>query len=67
MPHTWVHNVSLSYTFEEQGNRYLEGTRVLIGARNAFDKDPPLVSDGYPATVYNPYGRYLYFNIRKSF
>ena len=63
---TWVHNVSVSYTFED-GNKYLNNTRILVGARNVFDKDPPLVSDGYPATVYNPYGRYLYFNIRKEF
>lgn len=63
---TWLHNVSLAYTFED-GNKYLSGTRFLIGARNVFDKDPPLVADGYPATTYNPYGRYLYFNIRKSF
>jgi iron complex outermembrane recepter protein len=67
VPDTWVHNVSVSYTFEEAGNRYLDGTRILVGARNVFDKDPPLVAAGYPATVYNPYGRYLYFNIRKSF
>jgi outer membrane receptor protein involved in Fe transport len=66
VPDTFVHNVSLAYTFED-GNRYLTGTRVLVGARNVFDKDPPLVADGYPATTYNPYGRYLYFNIRKSF
>jgi iron complex outermembrane recepter protein len=62
-----VHNVSLSYTFEE-GNKYVKDTRILIGARNVFDKNPPLYPDnGYPATVYNPYGRYLYFNIRKNF
>ncbi|WP_296595406.1 TonB-dependent receptor [Phenylobacterium sp.] len=66
VPRTWVHNVSVSYTFEDT-NKYLNNTRVLVGARNVFDKDPPLVSDGYPASVYNPYGRYLYFNIRKSF
>jgi len=66
VPDTWVHNVSLSYTFEE-GNRYVQGTRILVGVRNVFDKDPPLVSGGYQASVYNPYGRYLYFNIRKSF
>lgn len=66
VPHTWVHNVSVSYTFED-GNKYLDGTRILVGARNVFDKDPPLVADGYQASVYNPYGRYLYFNIRKTF
>jgi outer membrane receptor protein involved in Fe transport len=66
VPDTWVHNVSVSYTFEE-GGRYLEGTRILVGARNVFDKDPPLTPDGYQASVYNPYGRYLYFNVRKTF
>jgi iron complex outermembrane receptor protein len=66
VPDTWVHNVSVAYTFED-GNRYLDGTRILVGARNVFDKDPPLVAAGYPATTYNPYGRYLYFNIRKTF
>lgn len=66
VPDTWVHNLSVSYTFED-GNKYLENTRVLIGARNVFDKDPPLTADGYQASVYNPYGRYLYFNIRKEF
>lgn len=63
---TWMHNVSLTYEFED-GGRYLSGTRLRIGARNVFDKDPPLVSGGYPATVYNPYGRYLYVNVRKTF
>ncbi|WP_430424370.1 TonB-dependent receptor domain-containing protein [Phenylobacterium sp.] len=66
VPSTMVHNVSLAYTFEE-GGKYLEGARLLVGARNVFDKDPPLVPGGYSATVYNPYGRYLYFNVRKSF
>lgn len=66
VPDTWVHNVSVSYTFEDS-NKYLDNTRVLIGARNVFDKDPPLVAAGYQASVYNPYGRYLYFNVRKTF
>ncbi len=67
VPDTLVHNASVSYTFEDTDNKYLQGTRILVGARNLFDKEPPLVSDGYPATVYNPYARYVYFNIRKSF
>lgn len=67
VPSTLVHNVSLSYEFED--GKYLGGTRFLIGARNVFDKDPPLAPNeaGYAATVYNPYGRYLYVNIRKTF
>ena len=41
VPSTMVHNVSVAYTFED--GKYLEGTRLLVGARNVFDKDPPLV------------------------
>lgn len=62
---TLLHNVSLAYTFD---GTWLKGTRVLVGARNVFDKDPPLVpTGGYNAAVYNPYGRYLYINLKKSF
>ena len=65
VPSTLVHNVSLSYTIDD--GKYLQGTRLLVGARNVLDKEPPLVPGGFSATVYNPYGRYLYFNVRKSF
>ncbi len=60
-----MNNVSLSYTIDD--GKYLQGTRLLVGARNVLDKEPPLVPGGFSATVYNPYGRYLYFNVRKSF
>jgi outer membrane receptor protein involved in Fe transport len=66
---TLMHNVSVAYTFE--GGRWenspIKDTRIVIGARNVFDKDPPLTPTGYNGAVYNPYGRYLYFNIRKTF
>ncbi|WP_397399276.1 TonB-dependent receptor domain-containing protein [Phenylobacterium sp.] len=65
VPSTLVHNVSLAYAVED--GKYLQGTRLLVGARNVFDKNPPLVPGGFSATVYNPYGRYLYFNVKKSF
>jgi outer membrane receptor protein involved in Fe transport len=64
---TYVHNVSASYTFDEDSPYHLGGARFLVGARNVFDKDPPLVAGGFPSTTYNPYGRYLYFNVRKTF
>ncbi len=41
----------------------LDGTRFRIGARNLFDKQPPLAGDGYLGSLYNPYGRYLYATI----
>ncbi|GAA4775757.1 TonB-dependent receptor [Stakelama sediminis] len=40
--------------------------RLRIGARNLFDVAPPLSSNGYEAALYNPYGRYLYVNVRAT-
>jgi len=37
-----------------------------LGARNLFDKAPPLSPDGYFASLYNPYRRYLYVNVRTT-
>ena len=43
------------------------GIDANIGARNIFDTQPPLVSDGYLGSLYVPYGRYLYARISKRF
>lgn len=40
--------------------------RFRVGARNLFDQDPPLESDGYNGALYVPYGRFIYFNITAS-
>lgn len=45
----------------------LDDTRVRIGARNIFDKDPPITADGYLGSLYVPYARYLYASIGKRF
>ncbi|URW76409.1 TonB-dependent receptor [Sphingomonas donggukensis] len=45
----------------------LDDTRVRIGARNLFDKQPPITADGYLGSLYTPYGRYLYASISKRF
>jgi outer membrane receptor protein involved in Fe transport len=66
-----IHNVSLSYTFKEPSwdkTGYANDVRILVGARNVFDKDPPLVpTGGYNGAVYNPYARYWYVNVKKTF
>ena len=75
VPATTFHNLSASYSFDDsRWERYgLKGTRLLIGARNILDKEPPSVPVAAPAIVsydntqYNPYARYWYFNIRKTF
>ncbi|WP_374569766.1 TonB-dependent receptor domain-containing protein [Phenylobacterium sp.] len=42
-------------------------TRVRLGVRNLTDEKPPISSDGYLAALYQPYSRYWYINIKKSF
>ena len=36
---------------------------VRLGARNLFNRSPPLESDGYNGALYVPYGRYLYASV----
>ncbi|MES2056657.1 MAG: TonB-dependent receptor, partial [Pseudomonadota bacterium] len=45
----------------------LDGTRIRLGARNLFDKQPPITADGYLGSLYSPYGRQLYVTIGKRF
>ncbi|VVS98062.1 TonB-dependent Receptor Plug Domain [Sphingomonas sp. EC-HK361] len=46
---------------------FMDGTRFRIGARNLFDKEPPVVADGYLGSLYVPYGRYWYLTVGKNF
>jgi outer membrane receptor protein involved in Fe transport len=57
-------NLYAQYRFKEG---LLDGTRFRIGARNLFDTQPPVVSDGYLGSLYVPYGRYLYASVSKRF
>ncbi|GAA4003396.1 TonB-dependent receptor domain-containing protein [Sphingomonas humi] len=41
--------------------------RWRIGARNITDEKPPLTSEGYLGSLYNPYGRYLYTSLTTEF
>jgi outer membrane receptor protein involved in Fe transport len=47
------------------GDRKAQGyeARLRAGVRNLFDKDPPLTSEGYLGSLYNPYARYWYTSI----
>lgn len=42
-------------------------TRLRLGVRNLTDEKPPLSSDGYLGSLYQPYSRYWYVSVRKSF
>ena len=45
----------------------MDGTSFRIGARNIFDKQPPVTESGYLGSLYVPYGRYWYMQIGKKF
>ena len=43
-------------------------TRLRVGVRNLTDEKPPVESDnGYLGSLYQPYSRYWYVSVRKSF
>lgn len=65
----WVVNDQLTVNLYGQvtvGKRGERQFQFRLGARNLFDKAPPLSPDGYFASLYNPYGRYLYVNVRTT-
>ena len=47
----------------------LEGLRLRVGARNLFDKMPPLYSSnyGFLGSLHSPLGRFVYFELSKDF
>jgi outer membrane receptor protein involved in Fe transport len=59
-------NLYVQYRIEDKKSP-LDDTRLRVGARNIFDKDPPLSSSGYIGSLYNPYARYWYMSVSKSF
>jgi iron complex outermembrane receptor protein len=64
-------NLYAQYEFEQDAG-WASQTRVRVGARNITNEQPPLSSGGvnsgaYLGSIYNPYGRYWYASISKSF
>jgi len=59
-----VGNVYGEVAFDEG---LLSDTRLKLGVRNLTNEKPPISSDGYLATVYQPYSRYWYLSVKKSF
>ena len=57
-------NLYATYKFD---SGMMKGTAITVGARNIFDKDPPLASGGYLSSLYQPQARYWYTSIKKSF
>ena len=59
-------NLYGQYEFGDNAG-FASGTTVRLGARNITDEQPPFTSSGYLGALYNPYGRYWYANISKTF
>jgi outer membrane receptor protein involved in Fe transport len=57
-------NLYAAYTFD---NGWMKGARFTVGARNIFDKDPPITSGGYLGGLYQSYGRYWYTSVGYKF
>lgn len=55
-----VHNAYGQY-------RFAEGTAVRLGVRDLTNEGPALAEGGYRGSLHNPWGRYWYVNISKSF
>lgn len=66
----WVIEDQMTYNLYAQITASGAGTakaRMRIGVRNLTNKAPPLSSNGYLGSVYNPGARYWYSNIRVTF
>jgi outer membrane receptor protein involved in Fe transport len=57
-------NVYGQYEFTEG---WAANTKVKLGVRNLTDEAPPVSSNGYMGSMYQPYGRYWYASVKKSF
>ncbi|MXO65757.1 TonB-dependent receptor domain-containing protein [Altericroceibacterium endophyticum] len=68
-------DLNLSLSFDRGDNRFgfMDGLRLSATVTNLFDKDPPIVnsaltpSSSIDLTAHNAYGRYVQFQVTKSF
>ena len=57
-------NLYGQYRFEDGP---LGDTRIRVGVRNLFDRQPPITAAGFLGSLYNPYGRYWYVTVGTRF
>jgi iron complex outermembrane receptor protein len=51
-------------------SRLIDGLSVAVGCNNIFDRQPPLIEgadNNTDLSLYDPYGRFVYFEISKKF
>ena len=70
---TWIYDLQISYNFQNRFAPFLNDTKVALGVRNLFDKDPPFASGnagnstGYPGFLYSSEGRFVYLSVTRKF
>ncbi len=62
----WVVDQRLTHNLYGQ-YRFPDGTAVRLGVRDLTDEGPSLADGGYRGSLHNPWGRYWYVNISRSF
>jgi iron complex outermembrane receptor protein len=66
-------DAQFTYTIHQQLGKYLENTKLTIGAFNLLDKNPPYSSgfgsnaSGYPGFMYDSTGRFVYASLSRKF
>ncbi len=69
----WIFDLQASYKFQNKFGPWLSDTKVTVGSRNVFDRDPPFASGnsgnstGYPGYLYNSEGRFWYVSLSRKF
>jgi len=70
---TWMFDMQVSYNMQNRWAPYLSDTKLTLGVRNIFDKDPPYAagaggnSTGYPSFLYSSEGRFVYLSVTRKF
>lgn len=69
----YLTDAQVSYTFRGAQSKWLRELRLVAGARNLADWDPPQAygnggnASGYPGALYTSEGRFVYFSVTKKF
>jgi iron complex outermembrane receptor protein len=71
VPAYYTLDMQLAYYFGPKYGRFLNGLRLAVGCNNITDEDPPLIAsaieDNTDKQTYDIMGRFIYFEISKSF
>jgi outer membrane receptor protein involved in Fe transport len=70
---TWISDVQVAYNFQNKFGAWLADTKLTVGVRNVFDRNPPFASGnagnstGYPGFLYSSEGRFWYVSVNRKF